>query len=159
MIHVKEPKHNAFDPASVPMQDITKQAFMRQDFIPLKENDRPDMDADFVTKMHAALYDFYAPFFTQNRKRLCITNHQENKPEKTFYYVTITKETISFELKSSLKKDVILYHFNEKTIQLNGKNKSDHFLKKFLDKIEKMSKDIRDNKAEVFEEIVPGLNT
>ena len=144
---------------NVPLQDITKQAFLRQDFVPLKETDAPELNADYVKNMHSTLYNFYAPFFETNRKRLCITNHQDNKPEKTFYYVTITKQSISFELKSSVKKDTIVYDFDQKTIALNGQKKSDHFLKKFIEKIEKMSKDIRENKAEVFEEFETLPNT
>jgi hypothetical protein len=107
-----------------------------------------------VSGMHKLIKDFYLPFFDGTRHKLFITNENKVKAGSMIYGVTITPTGIVFELSSDVKKNRIVYDFEKETIALNNDLKDATYLKSFIEKLERMSADIRSQRAEVFEELV-----
>ena len=134
-----------------PLQDITQhlRQFQQPGMSGLEE--KPVSESE-IMEMHSLLKNFYLPFFNEGRKRFVITN-EEDKKLNSHYYVTITPSHIEFETESKTVKENINYNFESKEISLNGNPKGGRFLKTFIEKLERMSADIRSNRAEVYEEL------
>lgn len=133
--------------------DITQQLRQQQNKVSPKIESAAPQEAE-VHDMHALIKNFYLPFFDGSRLKLFITNESKAPKGSMVYGVTITSTSIVFELSSDVKKNRIVYDFEKETITLNNDLKDATYLKSFIEKLERMSADIRSQRAEVFEELV-----
>ena len=96
-----------------------------------------------------AFKKFYMDIF--NNKTISLIVDKKIDENNESYYVRITKDTVTFDIKQEMNKTIYKYTFNTGHLIVNNLN-SPEKLPEFYNLMEQISADVRDNKAELLTE-------